>query len=91
MRIRTISLSLLSTAAFVAAPVAAQEARGSGQLDEIIVTAQKREESLQSTPISIAVLGSEDLEKRGVASLGDFGSGAVPSSAARSSVGLTEW
>ena len=49
------------------------------RLDEIIVTAQKREESLQGTPISIAVLGSEDMEKRGIASLTDLGSGAVPS------------
>ncbi len=48
-------------------------------LSEIIVTAQKREESLQSTPISIAVLGSEDIEKRGVFTLTDLGSGTVPS------------
>ncbi len=53
--------------------------RGSSQLSEIIVTAQKREESLQGTPISIAVLGSEDLARRGVATLSDFASGAVPS------------
>ncbi len=68
--------SLLAPAA-----VFAQEGEGvsSTRLGEIVVTAQKREESLQSTPISIAVLGSEDLEKRGVTSLGDFGSGAVPS------------
>ena len=69
--------SLLAPAAAFAQDTASSGA--SARLDEIIVTAQKREESLQSTPISIAVLGSEDLEKRGVASLGDFGSGAVPS------------
>ncbi|ARS26792.1 TonB-dependent receptor domain-containing protein [Sphingomonas sp. KC8] len=48
-------------------------------LTDIVVTAQKREESLQDTPISIAVLGSEDMEKRGVSTLTDLGSGLVPS------------
>jgi iron complex outermembrane recepter protein len=48
-------------------------------LQEIIVTAQKREESLQDTPISISVLDNKSLEKRGITNLGDFASGAVPS------------
>ena len=48
-------------------------------LEEIIVTAQKRAESLQDTPISIAVLGDETLEKRGITSLTDFTNGSVPS------------
>ena len=76
-------LGLLAGGSLLAPAAAwAQEAEtgaSSSRLDEIIVTAQKREESLQGTPISIAVLGSQDLEKRGVTSLGDFGSGAVPS------------
>lgn len=47
-------------------------------VEDIVVTAQKREESLQDTPISIAVLGGQALEDRGISSLGDFLSGAVP-------------
>ena len=35
-----------------------------GGLAEITVTAQKRETSLQRTPIAIAVLGSDDLANR---------------------------
>jgi iron complex outermembrane receptor protein len=48
-------------------------------LEEIIVTAQKREESLQKTPISIAVLNSKALQERGITNLSDFVNGAVPS------------
>lgn len=35
---------------------------GRGGIDEIIVTARKREESLQSVPVSVAVVSSEQLE-----------------------------
>ena len=70
----------IDTAPATATATASEPAdRGAGQLAEIIVTAQKREESLQGTPISIAVLGADDLEKRGVATLSDFSSGAIPS------------
>ncbi|QZP07596.1 TonB-dependent receptor [Caenibius sp. WL] len=75
-------LGLLAGSSLTLPAVAlAQEASGasSTRLDEIVVTAQKREESLQGTPISIAVLGTEDMEKRGISSLTDLGSGAVPS------------
>ena len=55
------------------------EEQPADQVAEIIVTAQKREESLQDTPISIAVLGDEALEQRGINSVTDLMSGAVPS------------
>lgn len=41
-------------------------------LEEVIVTAQKRNQSLQDVPISMAVLGSSTLENLGVAGLEDF-------------------
>ncbi|WP_222559571.1 TonB-dependent receptor [Caenibius sp. WL] len=68
-------------AAVAATPAVVEEApvRSGAGLSEIIVTAQKREESLQDTPISIAVLNSGDMEKRGVFTLADLGSGSVPS------------
>jgi iron complex outermembrane receptor protein len=56
------------------APVEAEQG-----VEEIIVTAQKREESLQDTPISIAVLGAEALKERGINSLTDLTAGAIPS------------
>lgn len=46
----------------IAAPALAQEtAASSGQLEEILVTAQRREEDIQSVPVSVAVLGGEKL------------------------------
>ena len=48
-------------------------------LEEIVVTAQKVETNLQNTPISISVLGANDLQSRGVHSLEDMMSGGVPS------------
>jgi iron complex outermembrane receptor protein len=48
-------------------------------LTEIVVTATKRETNLQKTPISIAVMGNEDIKKRHVQSLMDLADGAVPS------------
>lgn len=47
-------------------------------LEEIIVTAQRREESIQDTPISIAALSKEQLEIAGINGLGDIGAN-VPS------------
>ena len=64
-------------AADPATPVA-EAAEGDG-LSEIIVTAQKREENLQSIPIAISVLGAADLQNRHVQSLVDLGDGAIPS------------
>jgi iron complex outermembrane receptor protein len=50
-----------------------------GGLREIIVTAQKREENLQDTPIAISVMTGEGIENRHVQSLVDLGDGAIPS------------
>jgi iron complex outermembrane recepter protein len=50
-----------------------------GKLETIVVTAQKRVENLQDTPISISVLTSRSLENRRVGSLLDLGDGAIPS------------
>ena len=47
-------------------------------LEEVIVTAQKKAESLQDTPISLTAFGAERLETDGISSLADIGS-KVPS------------
>ena len=47
--------------------------------EEILVTAFKRETLLQQTPIAIAVVNTEELEKRHVQSLIDLAGGAIPS------------
>ena len=48
-------------------------------LDDVMVTATKRETSLQDTPIAISVVDEEVLENRHVQSLLDLVDGAVPS------------
>ena len=43
-----------------------------GPIDEIVVTARKRAESLQETPIAITALSGEEIEQRGVADVTDI-------------------
>jgi iron complex outermembrane recepter protein len=68
-----------STAALAQAQTGPDEAEYEGGLREITVTAQKRTENLQDTPIAISVLGSEGIANRHVQSLLDLGDGAIPS------------
>ncbi|MBO9711421.1 TonB-dependent receptor [Sphingomonas sp.] len=66
--------ALLASAAF-ATPALAQDdtatAAGSDG-DEIIVTAQKREENLQDVPISIKALGTEKLDELNITNFQDY-------------------
>ena len=48
------------------APVPAPAARSQSGLNEIVVTAQRREENLQEVPIAIAAMTSETLESAGI-------------------------
>lgn len=47
-------------------------------LEEVIVTAQKREQSLQDAPIAISAMGSAQLEAQGITNLQSLGGGAIP-------------
>ena len=68
---------LMAPAALGAPPAAAQDERISA-LEEVIVTARKREESLQDAPLAVTALSADILEARGLNSLADLGAGAVP-------------
>ena len=48
-------------------------------LEEVIVTAEKRQTNLQETAIAISVLGANQIEDRHIQSLLDLGDGAIPS------------
>lgn len=48
-------------------------------LDEIVVTAERRETFLQNTAIAISVLNDVQLEKSGISSLDDLSDGVIPS------------
>src|SRR5882672_12680410 len=50
----------------------AQEAAPSGTLEEVVVTAQKRTESLQNVPLSITALGTQQLEDLHVQNFDDY-------------------
>ncbi|MBL0002016.1 MAG: TonB-dependent receptor [Sphingomonadales bacterium] len=69
-------LSLASSAIALVDPALAQttapQASDSEETGEIIVTATRREESIQKIPISIQALGSQTLDQHQVASLDDY-------------------
>jgi outer membrane receptor protein involved in Fe transport len=50
----------------------AQEAASSGTLEEVVVTAQKRTESLQNVPLSITALGTQQLQDLHVQNFDDY-------------------
>jgi len=64
----SVQKSLLVTAVLCA--LSAESALA--QLEEVIVTAERREASLQETPISIQVLSSEEIQSRGIKSAMDL-------------------
>lgn len=72
-----VRLMLGASLLAVATPVLAQEAANNGGLDEIVVTAQKREQNLQEVPIAISALGAEKLERLNVRDTRDL-SGIAP-------------
>ena len=55
-------------------------------IEEMVVTAQKREENVQAVPISISTLSANDIERRGVQSAADLMS-TVPNMAGFQSPG----
>lgn len=76
-----VAADVASAPAADAAPAnaAPQDQTASGGLTEIVVTAQKREESQQKIPISISVIKSADIANRHVQSLLDLQDGTIPS------------
>ncbi|MBK6288914.1 MAG: TonB-dependent receptor [Gammaproteobacteria bacterium] len=91
-RLSALSLAIAATAG-IGAPAMAQDTRSSG-LEEIVVTAQRREESLQDTPIAITAFTEDKLNDLGVfdmSQVGDFAPnvhiGKQPSS--NSNLGIT--
>ena len=48
------------------------EARPAARLEEIIVTAQKREERIIDVPVSIAVISNQEIERRGLIGMEDY-------------------
>lgn len=72
-RIVFATLSGAICATWSVAPLSADLGDSIGQLAEIVVTAEKRSENLQSVPMSIVSLGSAELQTRAVESFMDYG------------------
>ncbi len=70
-RQRLTLTSLLATTMLSASPAYAQDAADSSS-DEIVVTAQRREQNLQDVPISIQALGEIKLQNAQVSSFDDY-------------------
>ncbi|MCW0199377.1 MAG: TonB-dependent receptor [Sphingopyxis sp.] len=69
---RALLLASLSSTILSSGAALAQEASKTDYGDEIVVTAQKREENLQDVPISIQALGTKKLDQLNVANFQDF-------------------
>ncbi|MCZ8130558.1 MAG: TonB-dependent receptor [Steroidobacteraceae bacterium] len=61
----------LAAGAGTAGPAYAQDGAGAGTLEEIVVTAQRREESLMTVPIAVSAIGGEALQRQNVDSVED--------------------
>ncbi|HEX7853893.1 MAG TPA: TonB-dependent receptor [Sphingobium sp.] len=77
--------SALATAFLVSAPALAQQ-NGDNGIEEIIVTAQKREQSVQDVPIAITALTGDALQANRVMNVQDL-SGLAPGVTVRPSAG----
>jgi iron complex outermembrane recepter protein len=67
------AIPLASATAFLAgAPVAFAQQAEEGVLEEVIVTAQKREENVQNVPISVQAIGTEKLEQLHIQGFDDY-------------------
>jgi outer membrane receptor protein involved in Fe transport len=77
--VRTLlAVSTAAGALAFSSGAAAQDAQPAAARDEeIVVTAQKREQNLQDVPISISVVSGEAMQEQGAASLTDY-AGYVP-------------
>lgn len=80
-----------AAAAGPAAPAEAAPPRAAGDLDEIVVTAEKRDSTVQATPISMTALSGADLAEKNVGSIQDL-VGAIPGISLRTAgPGQTEY
>ena len=70
VKIRPVVLAVAG-AMLAAGGASAQSVTDLG-IEEMVVTAQKREENLQAVPISISSLGAADIERRGVQNASDL-------------------
>ncbi|MCP5403440.1 MAG: TonB-dependent receptor [Novosphingobium sp.] len=79
-------LGVAATGLAAAEPALAQASAEAGGLEEIIVTAQKREQSVQDVPIAVTAVTQETLEVNRITTVNDLGS-VAPGVTVRPSAG----
>jgi iron complex outermembrane recepter protein len=67
-----VATAIVGTQAMVGTPAIAADSESTVQLEEIVVTAERREMALQDTPISIIALSAETMEQKGIEDLQDL-------------------
>ena len=83
-----VSLTAVCALIGTVAPAAQAQQQGAAALEEIIVTAQRREENLQKVPIAVSALGSEMLDQFDVRSVREVSS-IVPNLWMETNTGLS--
>ena len=86
LRYALANCTAMTVAGLGVTPAFAQDAEDTGGLQEIIVTAQKREQSLQDVPIAVTALGGDALQANRVTNVVDL-SGLAPGVSVRVSAG----
>src|SRR5271156_7196658 len=76
---------------FAGAAIAQQSRSDPGQLEEIVVTAEKRESTVQTTPMSLTAITGQDIRDRGVTDLADLVQSVPGVSMRTSGPGMTEF
>ena len=84
----SVSFAAASACLTAFAPLAHPQERGGSALEEIIVTAQRREENLQKVPIAVSALGSAMLEELDLRTIRDVSS-VVPNLWMETNTGLS--
>jgi outer membrane receptor protein involved in Fe transport len=89
---RVVALGLsFSGGIFAQVGIAQQSHSDAPQLEEIIVTAEKRESTVQTTPISLTAVSGQDIRDRGLTDLGDLVQSVPGVSIRTSGPGMTEF
>ena len=70
-RIGTITVGLAISLVFAIIPIDTR-AQGVAALEEIVVTARRREENLQEVPVAVSALSAEELEIRSIENIRDL-------------------
>lgn len=72
MVLRKLGCSLMLVGAIPAIPAVQAQENGRGYaLEEVVVTARRREEGLQDTPVAVSAFGAADIEERNIMSPAD--------------------